>query len=79
MWNINTEVRENVPLQSSQSSVQPCPTIEGAERNLEVLKGAFECFSSPSMLMFSISYRRSVLWHGRGRRFDPDQVHQLYQ
>jgi hypothetical protein len=53
--------------------------VEGAERIFLVLKGAFECFSSPSMLMFSISYKQLPLWHGRGRRFDPDQVHQLNQ
>ena len=38
--------------------------VEGAERIFGVLKGAFECFSSPSMLMFSISYKQFVLWHG---------------
>jgi hypothetical protein len=52
---------------------------EGAERIFGVLKGAFECFSSPSMLMFSMSYKQLPLWHGRGHRFDPDQVHQLNQ
>jgi hypothetical protein len=38
--------------------------VEGAERIFGVLKGAFECFSSPSMLMFSISYKQMPLWHG---------------
>jgi hypothetical protein len=50
--------------------------VEGAETDFWVPKGAFECFSSPSMLMYSISYKQLLLWHGRGRRFDPDQVHQ---
>jgi hypothetical protein len=38
--------------------------VEGAERIFGVLKGAFECLSSPPMLMFSISYKHFVLWHG---------------
>jgi hypothetical protein len=36
---------------------------------------AFEWLSSPSMLINSISYGYWVIWHGRGHRFDPDQVH----
>jgi hypothetical protein len=38
--------------------------VEGAERIFGVLKGAFECFSSPSMFMFSISYKQLPRWHG---------------
>jgi hypothetical protein len=49
---------------------------EGADCEFRVLKGAFECLGSPSMLMDSIVYGLGVIWHGRGHRFDPDQVHQ---
>jgi hypothetical protein len=28
------------------------------------------------MLLESLGYKQLLLWHGRGHRFDPDQVHQ---
>ncbi|MBB5326520.1 hypothetical protein HDF14_000114 [Edaphobacter lichenicola] len=31
------------------------------------------------MLLVSIGHKQLLLWHGRGHRFDPDQVHQLHQ
>src|SRR5271155_50534 len=31
------------------------------------------------MLLESIGYKQLLLWHGRGHRFDPDQVHQSIQ
>jgi hypothetical protein len=30
------------------------------------------------MLLESIGYKQLLLWHGRGHRFDPDQVHQIF-
>src|ERR1700728_1827774 len=38
---------------------------------LPVFSTAFECFSWPSMLMFSMSYVQKHFCHGRGRGFEP--------
>jgi len=40
--------------------------IEGAKIQLLVPMSALECFSSPPMLMISISYKQLLLWHITG-------------
>ena len=40
--------------------------VQGAEIHFLVPMRAFECLSSPSMLMVSISYEQLLLWHIAG-------------
>jgi hypothetical protein len=44
-----------------------------------MFQGSFWSHWSDQGLLESIGYIAFEKWHGRGHRFDPDQVHQIFQ
>src|SRR5207253_6121624 len=72
-WTQNQSPRQTLRFLEQHDYEPKCePKIEVG---LHVLTSAYSCLAVPVLCGKSLKMQ-AVPWHGRGHRFDPDQVHQ---